>query len=80
MGCLVGKKYTPPSTPTDISYRDTVFTDTTQLMRWFELYHDPVLLKMIHATLDRQVEEKLERKPKKLLAESRVESLMHMPY
>jgi multidrug efflux system outer membrane protein len=52
MGCLVGKKYTPPATPTDISYRDTVFTDTAQLMRWFELYKDPVLLKMIHATLD----------------------------
>ena len=52
LGCMVGKKYTPPPAPTDISYRDTVFTDTSRLMAWFDLYNDPVLSKMIKATLD----------------------------
>jgi len=49
---MVGKKYKPPEAPTNISYRDTVFTDTSKLMAWFDVYHDPVLSKMIQATLD----------------------------
>jgi multidrug efflux system outer membrane protein len=49
---MVGKKYTPPQAPTDISYRDTVITDTSKLMSWFDLYNDPVLSRMIKATLD----------------------------
>ena len=51
-GCMVGKKYQQPDAPTNISYRDTAFTDTSQLMKWFELYKDPVLSKLIKATLD----------------------------
>src|SRR4029079_17902568 len=51
-GCMVGKKYQQPDAPTNISYRDTAFSDTSQLMKWFELYKDPVLSKLIKATLD----------------------------
>ncbi len=52
LGCMVGKKYKPPEAPTNISYRDTVFTDTSKLMAWFDLYNDTVLTRMIQATLD----------------------------
>src|SRR3954453_5372293 len=51
-GCMVGKKYTQPEKPTGIAYRDTVFTDTSKLMTWFDLYHDTALQTMIKTTLD----------------------------
>src|SRR3954453_1204045 len=51
-GCMVGKKYTQPEQPTGIAYRDTVFTDTSQLMTWFDLYHDTALQTMIKTILD----------------------------
>src|SRR6476620_781359 len=50
--CMVGKKYKAPEAPENISYRDTVFTDTSKLMSWFDLYKDPVLTQMIKAALD----------------------------
>ena len=49
---MVGKQYSQPQQPTDISYRDTVFTDTSRLMTWFDLYKDTALQTMIKATLD----------------------------
>ena len=51
-GCLVGKQYTQPPQPTGISYRDTAFSDTSQLMAWFDLYKDPALETIIRVTLD----------------------------
>jgi len=51
-GCLVGKKYSKPEAPTGITYRDSVVTDTAQLMTWFDLYKDTALQNMIKATLD----------------------------
>jgi multidrug efflux system outer membrane protein len=50
--CLVGKKYTPPPQPEGITYRDTLFKDTSQLMKWFDLYKDTALRSMIRITLD----------------------------
>jgi len=51
-GCMVGKQYKQPEQPSGILYRDTVFTDTSQLMTWFDLYKDTALQTMIRATLD----------------------------
>src|SRR6516225_5664129 len=52
-GCMVGKKYTAPSAPPPgITYRDTLFKDTAQLMKWFDLYKDSALTSMIRKTLD----------------------------
>lgn len=52
MSCMVGKKYSKPSAPANISYRDTVVTDTTPLVKWFDLYKDTALAMMIKTTLD----------------------------
>jgi multidrug efflux system outer membrane protein len=49
---MVGKQYSQPSQPLDIAYRDTAFTDTSQLMTWFDLYKDTALQTMIKTTLD----------------------------
>ena len=51
-GCLVGKKYSQPGAPPGITYRDSVATDTTSLKKWFELYQDTVLQRLITTTLD----------------------------
>jgi len=51
-GCMVSKQYSQPSQPLNISYRDTAFTDTSQLMTWFDLYKDTALQTMIKTTLD----------------------------
>src|SRR3954454_25255518 len=52
-GCMVGKQYSQPQQPTGIAYRDTVFTDTSQLMTWFDLYKDTALQTMVKTTLNR---------------------------
>lgn len=51
-GCVVGKKYASPEPVNNISYRDTVMTDSSQLMKWFELYRDTALETIIKTTLD----------------------------
>ena len=51
-GCMVGKKYSKPEAPTGIAYRDTVVTDTASLQKWFDLYQDTALQKIIATTLD----------------------------
>jgi multidrug efflux system outer membrane protein len=51
-GCMVGKKYSKPHAPADIAYRDTVFTDTSQLIKWFDLYKDPVLQSLVKLAID----------------------------
>src|SRR4030095_8126475 len=51
-GCMGGKRYSQTEQPSGILYRDTVFTDTSQLMTWFDLYKDTALQTMIKATLD----------------------------
>lgn len=52
MGCMVGKKYSSPSSPVGISYHDSTLTDTSALVKWFELYKDPELQNIIKTTLD----------------------------
>ena len=51
-GCMVGKKYSKPEAPTGIAYRDTTATDTTSLVKWFDLYQDTALQTIIRTTLD----------------------------
>ena len=51
-GCMVGKKYTQPTAPTGITYRDSVATDTAALQKWFVIYQDTALQKIIATTLD----------------------------
>jgi multidrug efflux system outer membrane protein len=53
-GCMVGKQYSTPQPPAPgtIVLRDGKPADTTALMKWFDLYQDPVLQNMIRATLD----------------------------
>src|SRR6478735_3634230 len=51
-GCMVGKKYSKPVAPTGIAYADTVVTDTASLQKWFDLYQDTALQRIIATTLD----------------------------
>jgi multidrug efflux system outer membrane protein len=51
-GCMVGKKYSKPVAPTGIVYADTVVTDTVSLQKWFDLYQDTALQRIIATTLD----------------------------
>lgn len=51
-GCMVGQKYAQPEAPVNITYRETPATDTTALMKWFELYQDTALQTMIKTSLD----------------------------
>jgi multidrug efflux system outer membrane protein len=51
-GCMVGKKYTRPSAPADISYPDATKTDTSALASWFEIYHDTALQTLIKMAID----------------------------
>jgi multidrug efflux system outer membrane protein len=53
-GCMVGKKYATPEPPPpgSVVFRDGKATDTTALMKWFELYQDTVLQNLIRNTLD----------------------------
>jgi multidrug efflux system outer membrane protein len=51
-GCTVGKEYSRPATPTNVSYRDTTAADTASLMKWFDIYQDTALRTIIKTTLD----------------------------
>ena len=51
-GCMVGNQYSRPEAPVNIAYRETPATDTTALVKWFELYRDTALQTMIKTTLD----------------------------
>src|SRR5580765_5501972 len=51
-GCMVGKKYTRPATPENITYPDATKTDTTSPAAWFEIYHDTALQTLIRMALD----------------------------
>jgi outer membrane protein, multidrug efflux system len=52
MGCMVGKKYSPPPAPTQIVYPDLTKTDTSTLATWFNIYHDTALQTLIKAAID----------------------------
>lgn len=52
VSCMVGKKYQKPTAPANISYRDSVATDTIPLAKWFDVYKDTALAAMIKTTLD----------------------------
>jgi outer membrane protein, multidrug efflux system len=51
-GCMVGKKYTKPVPPENIVYPNATATDTSKLVKWFEIYHDTALQNLIKTTLD----------------------------
>ncbi len=51
-GCMVGKKYSSPTAPQDITYRVVEPRDTMPLDKWFEVYEDTALKGMIQTTLD----------------------------
>jgi outer membrane protein, multidrug efflux system len=50
--CMVGKKYSRPSVPTNIVYPDLTNTDTAALATWFNVYHDTALQNLIKAAID----------------------------
>ncbi|MDH7463896.1 efflux transporter outer membrane subunit [Chitinophagaceae bacterium 26-R-25] len=52
VSCMVGKKYQKPTAPANISYRDSLATDTMPLAKWFDVYKDSALAAMIKTTLD----------------------------
>jgi multidrug efflux system outer membrane protein len=51
-GCMVGKQYSKPAPQPDIVFPNAAATDTSKLVRWFEIYHDTVLDNLIKQTLD----------------------------
>src|SRR5450432_692410 len=51
-GCMVGKKYSRPSVPVNITYPDATKMDTAKLATWFEVYHDTALQSLIKAAID----------------------------
>src|SRR6516162_9777883 len=51
-GCMVGKQYSKPAPKEGVVFPNAVATDTSKLVRWFEIYHDTVLQNLIKATLD----------------------------
>lgn len=51
--CRIAKPYTPPQTNVPAGYRDTATaSDTTALMKWFNLYQDSALSQLIRTALD----------------------------
>lgn len=51
-GCMVGPKYTRPVIDVPGSYSETSDLDTLPLVKWFDLFHDTVLQRIIHTTLE----------------------------
>jgi outer membrane protein, multidrug efflux system len=53
-GCMVGPKYveTPPAADTTYAYPDAPNADTSDLIKWAQLYDDSALVKLIRITLD----------------------------
>ena len=51
-GCMVGKQYEQPEAPVNMSLRENPVSDTSELIKWFELYQDTALQTMIKTTLD----------------------------
>ena len=50
-GCMVGPKYSRPPIDVPGTFSETSSLDTLPLVRWFDLFHDTVLQRMIHAAL-----------------------------
>jgi outer membrane protein, multidrug efflux system len=51
-GCMVGGKYSRPSTPANVVYPDATNSDTAKLVTWFGIYHDTALQSLIKAAID----------------------------
>jgi outer membrane protein, multidrug efflux system len=51
-GCMVGKKYSRPPEPENISYPNLTNTDTSAVATWFNIYHDTALQHLIKAAID----------------------------
>jgi outer membrane protein, multidrug efflux system len=51
-GCMVGGKYSRPSTPANVVYPDATNSDTATLVTWFGIYHDAALQNLIKAAID----------------------------
>lgn len=50
--CRVTKAYEQPQTATPMAYADNANTDTTPLIKWFDLFKDTALQTIIKTTLD----------------------------
>ncbi len=50
--CLVGGKFSQPEVNVDTTYRSNTVTDSSELVKWFDLYDDSVLVSLIKVTLD----------------------------
>ena len=50
--CRVSKAYEQPQTATPTAYADNANTDTTPLVKWFDLFKDTALQTIIKTTLD----------------------------
>lgn len=51
-GCAVGGKYSRPALKTEVAYPNSTSTDSLNLVKWFDLYKDPELNRLIKVTLD----------------------------
>lgn len=49
---MVGPKYTRPAVESPPSYSETSSLDTLPLVKWFDLFHDTVLQRVIHTALE----------------------------
>lgn len=52
VSCTVSKPFIKPAAPQAVTYHEVQLTDSTPLLKWFELYKDTVLCAMIKTTLD----------------------------
>ena len=50
--CMVGPKYSRPALNTPSTYSETADLDTLPIIKWFDLFHDTVLLRLIKTTLE----------------------------
>jgi multidrug efflux system outer membrane protein len=48
---MVGPKYSRPAIDVPVTYSETSSLDTLPLVKWFDLFHDTVLQRIIHTTL-----------------------------
>ena len=51
-GCMVGPKYMENPPPADSTYAEPLNADTSDLIKWAQLYDDTVLVELIRVTLD----------------------------
>jgi multidrug efflux system outer membrane protein len=51
-GCMVGPKYVQTTPKPEVTYTGALNSDTSDMVKWAQVYDDPVLVKLIQTTLD----------------------------